>query len=177
MDYGLRPPGCGNGALDVGEKCDDQNLIDGDGCSSNCTIEAGWVCWKTDGGPTPCKLCGDGIVQRGEECDDGNRNNGDGCNSQCAIELSRGVRCNLAQPSVCWIDPTALNVRNTRNSTLLTCVMFHHTHTVFSGDSICEPRKWQTQVLRHPTSSRVMVPSNGMKNLTHSSTYISMQWI
>lgn len=37
-------PGCGNGRLDPGEFCDDGNLIDGDGCSSTCTIEAGFIC-------------------------------------------------------------------------------------------------------------------------------------
>jgi len=30
---------CGNGILEPGEQCDDGNLIDGDGCSSICTIE------------------------------------------------------------------------------------------------------------------------------------------
>ena len=30
---------CGNNIMDVGEDCDDGNLIDGDGCSSTCTLE------------------------------------------------------------------------------------------------------------------------------------------
>ena len=30
---------CGNGILETGEECDDGNLINGDGCSSTCTIE------------------------------------------------------------------------------------------------------------------------------------------
>jgi cysteine-rich repeat protein len=30
---------CGDGDLDPGETCDDHNLIDGDGCSSTCSIE------------------------------------------------------------------------------------------------------------------------------------------
>ena len=30
---------CGNGVIDEGEECDDGNTIDGDGCSSSCTIE------------------------------------------------------------------------------------------------------------------------------------------
>lgn len=34
-------PVCGNGILEAGEECDDGNLINGDGCSSSCTIEAG----------------------------------------------------------------------------------------------------------------------------------------
>lgn len=36
---------CGSGMLlDDGRECDDGNLVDGDGCSSTCAIEAGWTC-------------------------------------------------------------------------------------------------------------------------------------
>ena len=45
---------CGNGVTEPGEHCDDANLVDGDGCDSNCT-------------PTGC---GNGIVSAGEVCDD-----------------------------------------------------------------------------------------------------------
>ena len=38
------PPICGDGALDLGEQCDDGNMSDGDGCSSVCVVEDGWVC-------------------------------------------------------------------------------------------------------------------------------------
>ena len=34
-------PVCGNGILEVGEECDDDNLVPGDGCDENCQIEAG----------------------------------------------------------------------------------------------------------------------------------------
>ena len=27
---------CGNGTLDTGEECDDGNVVDGDGCNSDC---------------------------------------------------------------------------------------------------------------------------------------------
>lgn len=30
---------CGDGYMDAGEKCDDGNTMNGDGCSSTCTIE------------------------------------------------------------------------------------------------------------------------------------------
>jgi len=36
--------GCGNGTKDSDEACDDLNILDGDGCSSTCTIEAGYTC-------------------------------------------------------------------------------------------------------------------------------------
>jgi cysteine-rich repeat protein len=35
---------CGNGVHDAEEYCDDGNHVDGDGCSSACSLEAGWSC-------------------------------------------------------------------------------------------------------------------------------------
>jgi cysteine-rich repeat protein len=58
---------CGNGATDSGELCDDGNLVDGDGCDSNCTPTA----------------CGNGVQDPTEECDDGNTVDGDECPASC----------------------------------------------------------------------------------------------
>ncbi len=60
---------CGDGTTDPAEQCDDANLIDGDGCDSNCTRTA----------------CGNGVVTDGERCDDGNLHDGDGCDANCTI--------------------------------------------------------------------------------------------
>jgi cysteine-rich repeat protein len=58
--------GCGNGALDVGEACDDGNRRSGDGCRADCgKVEA----------------CGDAVVDEGEACDDGNGNPADRCDA------------------------------------------------------------------------------------------------
>ena len=65
---------CGNGILDPGEQCDDGNLVDGDGCDSNCT-------------PTGC---GNGVVTTGEQCDDGNTTDGDCCSTTCQLETDGG---------------------------------------------------------------------------------------
>ncbi len=46
-------PGCGNGAIDAGEECDDTNIANGDGCSASCTIESGYAC---SGDPSSCSL-------------------------------------------------------------------------------------------------------------------------
>ena len=64
---------CGNNKLETGEKCDDGNRMNGDGCNSLCKIE----------------FCGDGITQKslGEQCDDGNNKNGDGCDFKCKTEI------------------------------------------------------------------------------------------
>jgi cysteine-rich repeat protein len=60
---------CGNGLVEpsLGEACDDGNILIGDGCSPNCTLES----------------CGDGVVVMGERCDDGNNVSGDGCSADC----------------------------------------------------------------------------------------------
>jgi cysteine-rich repeat protein len=56
----LRPPAppslsvCGNGIIElvtnslplVSEECDDGNLTNGDGCSSECMVEKDWICRK-----------------------------------------------------------------------------------------------------------------------------------
>lgn len=39
---------CGNGVLEAGEQCDDDNTQDGDGCSSQCSIEQ-WDCSRLTG--------------------------------------------------------------------------------------------------------------------------------
>jgi cysteine-rich repeat protein len=63
------PAVCGNGVVEIGEQCDDGNVIDCDGCSSACKRER----------------CGDAIVQCNEQCDDGASNGtpGDPCSSTC----------------------------------------------------------------------------------------------
>jgi cysteine-rich repeat protein len=83
---------CGDGTISCvpsgnpgAEGCDDTNLVDGDGCDSNCT-------------PTGC---GNGILTAGEVCDDGNLANGDGCDSNCTptacgngvVSVSTGEQC------------------------------------------------------------------------------------
>jgi cysteine-rich repeat protein len=43
LELELRPSGCGDGALEDGEPCDDGNLASGDGCSSRCAREVSAV--------------------------------------------------------------------------------------------------------------------------------------
>ncbi len=72
---------CGNDVVDGGEACDDGNLVDGDGCDSNCT-------------PTGC---GNGVTTAGEQCDDGNTATGDCCAASCQIDAD-GTTCDDANP-------------------------------------------------------------------------------
>jgi cysteine-rich repeat protein len=64
-------PVCGNGALEGGEECDDNNLVNGDGCSNVCELEP---------------MCGNGSTEAGEPCDDGNLIGGDGCSAECTFD-------------------------------------------------------------------------------------------
>ena len=107
----LGTPECGDGVLQIGlgEQCDDGNLVDGDGCESDCTLPC--ACgddivnpydpcneWCDDGNvidgdgcSADCltEVCGNGILQAalGEECDDGNLIDDDGCSSLCLEEI------------------------------------------------------------------------------------------
>ncbi len=63
---------CGDGIPEGREACDDGNMVNGDGCESDCTV-------------TPDTFCGDGIPEGTEACDDGNLVNGDGCESDCTV--------------------------------------------------------------------------------------------
>lgn len=80
---------CGNGKLDYGESCDDANLLSGDGCASNCTLEPGAICSVPGVSCTFAPYCGDGLVQVevGEQCDLGANNKGGygGCNRDCTL--------------------------------------------------------------------------------------------
>jgi cysteine-rich repeat protein len=94
--YPLTLIGCGDGVLDPGEQCDDDNTLAGDGCSQLCEVEPGFTCV---GVPSACApVCPDGLVRGDEACDDGNGLDGDGCSSSCSIEA--GFACS-GEPSNC----------------------------------------------------------------------------
>jgi len=40
----------------INDECDDGNTVNGDGCSDNCTIEAGFICFG--GSFTSVSICG-----------------------------------------------------------------------------------------------------------------------
>ncbi len=87
---------CGDGTIITGEECDDGNSSAGDGCSSICAVENGYLC---DGRPSVCtSICGDGVIIADEVCDDGNLSAEDGCSSVCTVET--GFLCD-GTPSLC----------------------------------------------------------------------------
>ena len=83
---------CGDGVKEGAEACDDHNLVDGDGCSSSCTLEP-------DCSTGTCLTkCGDGMKLPPEQCDDGNAVDGDGCSSTCMIETGFSCTDTTAPP-------------------------------------------------------------------------------
>ena len=73
---------CGDSILDVGEVCDDGNLVSGDGCGSDCLSD---------------ETCGNGItdVAAGETCDDGNT-----LTESCAYGLTGCTVCDATCQSI-----------------------------------------------------------------------------
>ncbi len=57
-------PGCGNGTPDAGEQCDDNNIINGDGCSDTCQCEYTWAD-ESCGGPTDAECLTTEMYQNG----------------------------------------------------------------------------------------------------------------
>ncbi len=81
---GGMPPACGDGTVDPGEECDDNNTTDGDGCSSTCqneggpgTPDAGTGPDTPDAGPGPGG--DDSGVGNPDNNDDGTASGGCGC--------------------------------------------------------------------------------------------------
>ncbi len=89
---------CGNGRLDPGEQCDDDNLSNNDACSNRCEIRcandaqcSSGVCDESNG--VCIDLCGNGVVDAGESCDDRNNSDTDTCTNACRIRCLIGTLC------------------------------------------------------------------------------------
>ncbi len=84
---GIEETGCGDGAIQPGEVCDDGNSDPADGCAANCkSVDGGFAC-PTPGEPcVSTVVCGNGVITGNETCDDGNDDADDGCSSQCQLE-------------------------------------------------------------------------------------------
>lgn len=92
---------CGDGTIDDGETCDDQDAESGDGCSATCRLEEGWDCGQSE--PSVCApICGDGRLVGDEAqaggCDDQDVEPGDGCDASCKVEST--FVCS-SEPSTC----------------------------------------------------------------------------
>ncbi len=85
-DIGWGPCGiCGDGVVDPNETCDDGNTDSGDGCSSECRVEA---CWSCNGAPSTCT----------QAADDTPCNDGSACT---ATDTCQGGVCTGTDPVTC----------------------------------------------------------------------------
>lgn len=85
---------CGDERIEGNEVCDDGNIVDGDGCASNCeSIE----------------VCGDGILNPSklEQCDRGVPGlSSDGCSSVCSLEFDTWL--DISPPSMRAVSGAAM---------------------------------------------------------------------
>lgn len=97
---------CGDNVKAPDEQCDYDIVSDGiadngDGCSSSCELESGWVCPPGD---ACMAICGDGVVIEGEEdCDDQNDEINDGCHN-CRAEQGYDCTTGSCVETVCGND-------------------------------------------------------------------------
>ncbi|MBN2725261.1 MAG: DUF4215 domain-containing protein, partial [Deltaproteobacteria bacterium] len=78
---------CPDGHREPGEQCDDNNLLNTDGCTQFCATEPGWTCTENVLGLSTCTPdCGDSLRVGSETCDDGNTTSSDGCSNTCQEE-------------------------------------------------------------------------------------------
>ncbi|NJK88204.1 MAG: hypothetical protein HC923_01620 [Myxococcales bacterium] len=104
--------GCGDGARATGESCDDGNLLDGDGCSTNCRIEVGFSGCTSLEDCVPTARCDDDLCVarclQDEDCVDNNPCTANICNSQAGSceSVASGALGECAQSLVCSGPPT-----------------------------------------------------------------------
>lgn len=84
---GVDTTGCGDGAIQPGEVCDDGNSDSGDGCAGDCqAVEQDFACPVPGEACVSTVVCGDSLVTGQETCDDGNDIPDDGCSATCVVE-------------------------------------------------------------------------------------------
>ncbi|MEX2017325.1 MAG: DUF4215 domain-containing protein [Candidatus Pacearchaeota archaeon] len=89
-------PVCGNGAIETGEKCDDNNLDNNDGCSATCQIEIPPEC-NNNNIAEGNEFC-DGTDLNGESCQTLGYDLGTlSCNIQCGFDTNQCSDCPAGQ--------------------------------------------------------------------------------
>lgn len=100
---------CGNGIIDFGEDCDDNNAIDGDCCSATCQWEVGWT-YDTPINPTCNEICGDGIRVGVEDCDSGKNVPANALEIHGCKDTCQGIKDGYYCPAANRTTPTGRDV-------------------------------------------------------------------
>lgn len=103
-DTGTWAAVCGNGVLEPGEFCDDGNVLDSDGCYSDCANQDPAYDCSVPG--QDCVLtseCGNGVLESLENCDEGEGNQTAGCSADCKV-VTTGWSCPKPGES-CVLEP------------------------------------------------------------------------
>jgi len=79
---------CGNGMVEMGEACDDENDDPRDDCTNECQAPA----------------CGDGIAAAGEACDDADDDDADSCTAACELGAAAVVALATGDYHVCALS-------------------------------------------------------------------------
>ncbi|MDC3961601.1 hypothetical protein KEG38_47725 [Polyangium jinanense] len=133
-------PGCGDGALDPGEKCDDGNDTVGDGCTS-CVVDACYECTTKEGTPSSCVAKGAGDLCAAGLCD------GTGQCVECLVNQHCGVdgycfenACKSCDDGLKNGDETDVDCGGTHCSPCAqgkTCATMTDCVTAFCVDGVC----------------------------------------
>jgi MYXO-CTERM domain-containing protein len=107
---------CGDGAIEPAEGCDDGNLLAGDGCAADCTVELGWFCVPS--------LHASGVNPAGAALAEGNADphwvwslSPDGSNPSPGYVGRNPAWANLPPGNWVTTDPSFGNVLNTQVNT------------------------------------------------------------
>lgn len=144
-------PVCGDGVIESPEKCDDNNIIPGDGCNSSCAIETNWTCTGqpsvcTNQPPVQgnCSKCEDVICSDGKACFVKNDNSGTIC-GPIASTIDGHTRCII--DSVCgngwrehdeYCDNGEANSDTQPNACRTNCVRAHCGDGVKDNGEVCD---------------------------------------
>ena len=133
---------CGDGKRfnSISTYWDDGNTINGDGWSSTCSIETGFVC---NGGSTTSidiwkEICGDGKRYNSLStfCDDGNNINGDGCSSLCATETGYSWSGGSSSTKDTWSEIWGDGIR-------ITIVFLKPLNWIYQSKNYCQKRNYK----------------------------------
>lgn len=156
---------CGNGVIEDSEACDDNNLVNGDGCSSTCQVESSWQC---GGSPSRCLLFNIATPIRGNLYEKQSNN--------FWLNFSFGVSGGPSANSCSYTSGPATQQAVPSNVSLLPCagqsIMLRYSE-ICSGGSYAQ----NTEITTNSTASVVGTGSGAANFSTAVSNSVSKKFI